>query len=56
MFKIVIASFQMENKLEKALIFQKTFLLVDIIMYIVLEISFFTFSNANIQFVEKKLI
>ena len=45
----------MENKLEKARFFQETFLLADISMEVVLGMLFLTFSNANGQFVEKKL-
>lgn len=52
---MVLVSFQVENKLGKALVFQKTFLLAEISMEVVLKIFFLTFNNANIQFVEKKL-
>lgn len=48
MFEIVLASFQIENKLGKTRFFQKSFLLTDISVQMVLEIFFLTFSNANI--------
>ena len=54
-FGIVLASFQIEDKLEKARFFQKTFLLVNINAKVVLGIPFLIFSNADVQFVEKEL-
>ena len=54
-FKMVLASFQVENKLRKTRFFQKTFLLANISMEMVLSMPFLTFSNANVQFVEKEL-
>ena len=54
-FGIVLASFQVEDKLEKIWYFRKTFLLADISTKVVLGISFLTLSNADVQFVEKKL-
>ena len=54
-FGIVLASFQMKDKLRKTQFFQETFLLADISTKVVLGMSFFTFSNANVQFVEKEL-
>ena len=56
MFKIVLASFQVEDKIGKAWFFQKTFLLANISVEAILGILFLTFSNVNVQFVEKKLI
>ena len=50
-----MASFQVEDKLEKARFFHETFLLADISIEVVLEMPFFTLSNADIQFFEKKL-
>ena len=52
---MVLASFQMEDKLERIWFFQETFLLADINMEVVLGMPFLTFSNADIQFVEKEL-
>ena len=54
-FGMVLASFQVEDKLRRARFFQKTFLLINISADIVLSMPFLTFSNANIQFVEKEL-
>ena len=47
-FEIVLASFQIEDKLGRARFFQETFLLADISVEVVLEIFFLTLSNANI--------
>ena len=54
-FKMVLASFQVENMLEKALFFKKTFLLADFSIKMILKILFLTFSNSNIKFALKKL-
>ena len=54
-FGMVLASFQVEDKLGRIWFFQKTFLLADISAEVVLGIPFLTLSNANVQFVEKKL-
>ena len=56
MFEMVIAGFQVLDKLNKVRFFQKTFLLANITIKVVLGMFFLTFNNANIQFVEKKLI
>ena len=53
---MVIASFQIKNKLGRDQFFLETFLLADISMKVVLKIPFFTFSNADIQFADKELI
>ena len=55
-FGMVLADFQVEDKLGKARFFQETFLLVNISAKIVLSMPFLTFSNADVQFVEKELI
>ena len=55
MFGMVLASFQVEDKLGRARFFQETFLLANISVKVVLGILFLTFSNANIQFAEKEL-
>ena len=47
-FVIVIASFQILNKLGAVQIFLKTFLSADISMDMIFIMSFLTFSNANI--------
>ena len=53
---MVIATFQVKDKLSRAWFFQETFLLADTNMKVVLEIPFLTLSNADIQFVERELI
>ena len=52
-FGMVLASFEVEDKLGRAQLFQKTFLVADISTEVVLNMSFLTFSNANVSFVEK---
>lgn len=56
MFGIVLPSFQVKNKRERAYFFQKILLLANINIEVILKIFFFTVSNTNIQFAEKKLI
>ena len=45
---MVIAAFQVFNKLSHSWFFQKTFLLTNISMEVVLGMSFLTLSNADI--------
>ena len=52
---MVLADFQVEDKLGKARFFQETFLLADISAEVVLGMPFLTLSNADVQFVEKEL-
>ena len=54
-FGMVLANFQMEDKLGRTRFFQEIFLLANISAEVVLGILFLTFSNADVQFVEKKL-
>ena len=54
-FGMVLASFQVEDKVGRIQFFQETFLLADISMGVVLGIPFLTLSNADVQFVEKAL-
>ena len=54
-FGIVLASFQVEDKLGRARFFQKTFRLANISVEVVLGMPFLTLSNADIQFAEKEL-
>ena len=54
-FRIVLASFQVEDTLGRARFFQETFLLTDLSIEVVLKMLFLTFSNANIKFAQKKL-
>ena len=53
-YNMVIATFQVVNKLGRSRFFQKTFLLTDISIKVVLAMPFLIFSNANIQFAEKE--
>lgn len=56
MFEMVLTNFQMKDSARKAQCFQKMFLLINMSIKVGLWISFFIFSNANIQFAKKKLI
>ena len=47
-FGIIIASFKVLDKLGRACIFQKTFLLANIIVKVVFTILILIFNNANI--------
>ena len=53
--RMVLASFQIEDKLERAQFFQETFLLANINTQVVLSMPFLNLSNTNILFMEKKL-
>ena len=55
-FEIVLASFQMEDKLGKAWFFLETFLLADTSIEMMLKMSFLNFRNANMSFSKQKLI
>ena len=55
-FGIVIADFSLQNKLGKVRFFQKTFLVADTRMEVVLGMFFLTLSNADIRFAEQELI
>ena len=54
-FGMVLADFQVEDKLGRVRFFQETFLLADISAEVVLDLSFLTLSNADVQFVKKEL-
>ena len=54
-YGMLIAALQVVDKLGRSRFFQKTFLLVDISMEVVLGMPFLTFSNVDVQFAEKKL-
>ena len=54
-FGMVLASFQVEDKLGKIQFLQKTFLLADISTEVVLGMPFLTLSNTDVQFIEKEL-
>ena len=51
---MILASFQVEDKLGKARFFQEMFLLADLNIEVVLGVPFLILSNANIQFARKK--
>ena len=54
-FKMVLASFQVEDKLRRAWFFQETFLLANISAKVVLDMLFLTLSNTDVQFIEMEL-
>ena len=54
-YSMVLAAFQVVDKLDCSWFFQKIFLLADISMEVVLGIFFLTLSNVDIQFAEKEL-
>ena len=54
-YGMVIAAFQVVDKLGRSRFFLETFLLVDISMKVVLGMPFLTFSNADVQFAKKEL-
>ena len=56
MFKIILASFQIEDTLSRARFFYETFLLVELSVKVVLKILFLTLNNIDIQFPKKKPI
>ena len=53
-FRIVLASFQVEDKFRRARFFQETFLVANISAEVVLDMPFLIFNNTDVQFVEKK--
>ena len=55
-FGMVITDYAVKNKLGRVSFFQKTFLLANISLEMVLGIFFFTFSKTNILFVERGLV
>lgn len=54
--EISLASFEVKNKLSRAYFFQKISLLANININVILEMFFLIFSNANIVFVNWKLV
>lgn len=55
-YGMVTTGYLVYDKLDRPRFFEKTFLLVDISMEVVLEMSFLFLNNANLQFSAKKLI
>ena len=54
-YRMVLVGFSSQNKLWRVWCFEETFLLADTSMEIVLGILFVILSDADVQFVEKKL-
>lgn len=54
-FKMILASFQLGNKLKRVCFFHETFVLSDISMEVKLKILLLTLSNANMSFSEREL-
>ena len=54
-FRMIIAGFQVEDKLDRARFFKKSFLLAKTSMEVILGMPFLALSNADIQFAEKEL-
>ena len=54
-YSMVIAMFQVVDKLGRSQFFQETFLLANISMEVVLGMLFLILKNADVQFAEKKL-
>ena len=53
-FGIIIASFQILVKLNRVWFFQKTFLLTDISIKVILKMLYLIFSNRNFQFADQE--
>lgn len=49
-FAMILANFQVENKLKKAWFFQETFLVSNISVEVVLKMPFLTLSNVDVVF------
>ena len=47
-FEMILTSYQIENKLEKAWFFEETFLLADFNIELVIRMHYFILNNANI--------
>ena len=54
-YGMVLAGFQVQDKLGKVQFFEKTFLLADTSMELVLRMLFLTFSYADVRFMGKEL-
>lgn len=55
-FGIVIADFQVENKVSRPKFFQETFLVTDTKFMVILRMIFLKISNTNVLFAEKTLM
>ncbi len=54
-YKMILVDFSVQNKLGKDWFFEETFLFTDTSIEVVLGMLFLALSNANTQFIEKKL-
>lgn len=54
-YDMVIVDFQVQDKLEKARFFQKTFLVADTSVKVIFEMFFLTLSKIKVDFTERKL-
>ena len=54
-FRMVIAGFQIEDKLSRVWFFQESFLLAETSMEVVLAMPFLAFNIADMQFAQKEL-
>lgn len=54
-WKIVIAALSINDKVSRSQFFKETFLIANINMNIILEISFLTLSNVEIYYLEREL-
>lgn len=52
MFRIILSSFQVDNKFDKTRFFLETFLIANIKVEVILDMFFLTLSNANVLFLE----
>lgn len=55
MFEIVLANFQVQDKLDKAQLFQMIYLVVNTSVAVILNMFFLIFNNTDMLFVERKL-
>ena len=55
-YKMVIADFQVKDKVDRPKCFQKTFLIADTKFEVILKIFFLKMSNANMSFGEELLM
>lgn len=55
-FRMVLTNFHVKNKLDKTWFFQKTFLIANTTLEVMLGMLFLKFNNADVQFIEQELI
>ena len=54
-YGMIVAAFSVENKANRVRFFEETFLVANVSLKVVLEMSFFTLSSANIDFLGREL-